>query len=226
MGKIIVINGADFSANSLGTVTPSEKVFVNVIPNVMGRGTVSGSGGYDEGDTVQISATAKAGYTFVKWSDNNTNAVRNITVGSQNLTLVAIFAINEGTVLEASETKDWMQLAYNTAEEVPSTISDVYKVVVYSLTNLTSNNFIRVRHDGMTSGARRCNYAFFDENGVLLHYKNLPSSQYVLYSVDDMIDISTLESLPTTLKVSINLSPAEHDGTTALDAHFLEVRKY
>lgn len=225
MGKIIVINGADFSANSLGTVTPSEKVFVNIIPNVMGRGTVSGSGGYDEGDTVQISATAKVGYTFVKWSDGNTNAVRNITAGSQNLTLVAIFAIYEGIVLEASETKDSMQLAYTTAEEVSAT-QDIYKLVVYNLTNLTSNNSIRVIHDGMTSGARRCNYAFFDESGVLLHYKNLPNNQYVLYSVDDMIDISTLESLPTTLKVSINLSTAEHDGTTAFDEHFLEVRKY
>jgi trimeric autotransporter adhesin len=43
-------------------------------------GTVSGAGNYNHGQSVTITATPSAGYDFVKWSDNNTNASRSITV--------------------------------------------------------------------------------------------------------------------------------------------------
>lgn len=63
-----------------------------------GSGTATGSGTYDEGTTVLIKAIANEGYKFVQWSDENTNAVRSVTL-TQNLTLQAIFA-SEGSPVQ------------------------------------------------------------------------------------------------------------------------------
>lgn len=43
-------------------------------------GTVSGGGSYAYNTTATLTATAKAGYEFVQWSDGNTNATRTVTV--------------------------------------------------------------------------------------------------------------------------------------------------
>ena len=48
-------------------------------------GTVSGSGVYDFGKSVEISASAKEGYHFVQWADGNTEAVRTITVSKDDV---------------------------------------------------------------------------------------------------------------------------------------------
>lgn len=45
------------------------------------------------GDTLAISATANAGYTFAGWSDGNSNSSRTVTVGTEPLTLYASFAV-------------------------------------------------------------------------------------------------------------------------------------
>ena len=57
-------------------------------------GTVSGSGTYNAGSTVTITATANNGYHFVQWNDGNTNAIRTITV-TGNATYVATFEANQ-----------------------------------------------------------------------------------------------------------------------------------
>ena len=54
------------------------------------QGTVSGGGTYSEGSRVNISATAKSGYTFDKWNDGNTSASRTVNV-SKNESFVAQF---------------------------------------------------------------------------------------------------------------------------------------
>ena len=53
-------------------------------------GTVSGSGEYDDGSEVIITAMPKQGYRFVSWSDDNTDNPRTITVSSDS-TFVANF---------------------------------------------------------------------------------------------------------------------------------------
>lgn len=58
-------------------------------------GSVSGGGTYNAGATATLTATANSGYHFVRWSDNNTQNPRNITVNS-NITLTAYFAANAG----------------------------------------------------------------------------------------------------------------------------------
>ena len=54
-------------------------------------GTVTGGGSYEEGTEVTITATPTSdGYAFVKWSDENTDNPRTLTV-TGNLELTAIF---------------------------------------------------------------------------------------------------------------------------------------
>lgn len=55
---------------------------VSVASNNTNYGTVSGGGDIEAGTTTTITATAKSGYKFVKWSDGNTNASRSITVNA------------------------------------------------------------------------------------------------------------------------------------------------
>jgi hypothetical protein len=61
------------------------------------NGTFTGSGTYMYNNVATITATPNTGYDFVKWSDNNTNASRSITVTS-NVTLTATFAIKQYSV--------------------------------------------------------------------------------------------------------------------------------
>ena len=59
-------------------------------------GKVSGAGYYDEGDTATIKAVANEGYTFVRWSDGNTEPERNIEI-TEDLNLQAVFEKVGGT---------------------------------------------------------------------------------------------------------------------------------
>ncbi len=52
---------------------------------------------YEYGDVIAIQATAKTGYSFSKWSDNNTQASRSITANDAAQSLVASFAANSNT---------------------------------------------------------------------------------------------------------------------------------
>lgn len=58
-------------------------------------GTVEGAGTYAAGTEITIKAIAKAGYRFVKWSDENTEAERKIVV-NEDLSLSATFEQGEG----------------------------------------------------------------------------------------------------------------------------------
>lgn len=69
---------------------------VTVNTNDTTMGTVTGSGRYVEGTTVTISATANAGYHFVRWTDGNTEATRTITV-TGDLSYTATFASDQAT---------------------------------------------------------------------------------------------------------------------------------
>lgn len=82
-------------------------------------GTVSGAGTYEVGSTATIKATPNAGYRFVKWNDGNTNAERQITITSSdisaNVTKLSytatfekikydvVFKNYDGTVLQTSQ---------------------------------------------------------------------------------------------------------------------------
>lgn len=66
------------------------------------HGTTTGSGVYQYGTSVTITATPADCYHFVKWSDNDTNASRSITItGTTNL--IATFEINKYTLEVVSD---------------------------------------------------------------------------------------------------------------------------
>lgn len=80
-------NGSDSGSGS-----PAMKTLtLTVSPS--GAGTVTGTGQYAQGTNATIKATAANGYVFSKWSDNDTNATRNVTVNS-DMSLVAMFTAN------------------------------------------------------------------------------------------------------------------------------------
>ena len=53
---------------------------------------------YEYGTQVTLTANANEGYTFVQWSDGDTNATRTITV-TGDLTLTATFTATDPTAL-------------------------------------------------------------------------------------------------------------------------------
>ena len=67
-----------------------ESYTITVMANYDAFGSVSGSGTYDEGTQVVITATPYEGYLFVSWNDSITDNPRTITVTSDS-TFVAIF---------------------------------------------------------------------------------------------------------------------------------------
>lgn len=93
MGKCLIIKGADFSAVSAEQVTIEDpRVVITVVASPVGGGTTTGTGSYDVGDTVTITATPAEGYIFKQWSDGDTNATRTIVVGNSAETYTAEFA--------------------------------------------------------------------------------------------------------------------------------------
>ena len=80
---------------------PDDAYTVTLNVNDPTMGTVTGSGTYAAGTTVTISATANAGYHFVNWSDDNTDATRQIVVNS-NITLTANFAADQQGIDEVN----------------------------------------------------------------------------------------------------------------------------
>lgn len=80
----VVISGG--SSSDSGDSTPQYTLTLSASDG----GTVSGAGTYDEGTTVLIKAIPDSGYKFVKWSDENTYAVRSVTV-NEAIELTATF---------------------------------------------------------------------------------------------------------------------------------------
>ena len=81
MGKILVIKGVDFSATSIETVKlVADKISINVLANPTEGGICTGTGVYDEGTQINISATPNNKYEFDSWDDGDTNLQRTIIV--------------------------------------------------------------------------------------------------------------------------------------------------
>lgn len=70
------------------------------------NGVVTGAGNYQYGDTVRITATANECYAFVKWSDDDSTAVRDIIIiGETKLT--AVFETIKYTIKVVSENESY-----------------------------------------------------------------------------------------------------------------------
>ena len=79
-----------------GSGTDGGKYMLTLAANNDSYGTVSGGGEYAAGTEVELKATAKSGYQFVKWSDGDTNATRTYTTTAEAVTLTAEFVVDDG----------------------------------------------------------------------------------------------------------------------------------
>ncbi len=100
------------------------------------EGTVTGNDTYEYGEIATIEATAKEGYEFVRWSDGNTNATREITV-TGNVSLTAEFAKKTYTVAVSCDTSKGTVTGGNTYEHgasvtITATANETYKFVRWS----------------------------------------------------------------------------------------------
>ena len=101
-GEVKVVEKVDFAFSSNGSLgmpsSPYEVkiVFYHDVAITAGEGgTVNEKGGrLAEGSTLSISATPAEGHHFVQWSDGSTDNPRNLTVGTEDITLTAEFALS------------------------------------------------------------------------------------------------------------------------------------
>lgn len=80
---------------------------ITVMSNDTSYGTVSGGGTYEEGTTIQLTATPNSGYRFVSWNDSNTDNPRSITVNA-DATYIATFEAIPPTQYTVSLNIGWL----------------------------------------------------------------------------------------------------------------------
>ena len=96
-------------------------------------GTLSGSGSYEAGATAVIKATAKSGYKFVKWDDDNTSAERSITVTADH-NYEALFAADTVTITVTSNAANKGTVKIDDGEAGASATKTVAKGTQVTLT--------------------------------------------------------------------------------------------
>ncbi len=75
---------------------------IRVVSDNRNKGWTTGSGEFGKGQTAHITATANSGYHFIRWSDGNTNAARDVTV-TKEMTYTAYFGANVYSITVKSE---------------------------------------------------------------------------------------------------------------------------
>ena len=86
--------------DSIGFYAP----FYTVVLASEGKGTVTGDGEYEIGETATLVATPDKGYSFSQWSDGNTDNPRTIYLDN-NLTLTATFVLTASAFSVSPTTK-------------------------------------------------------------------------------------------------------------------------
>lgn len=90
--EAVYLNGAWSSEdNPEGEAGGSGKVRISVTCSPADAGVATGSGSYEAGTEVEISATANKGYNFQGWSDGESNQTRTIIAGEGATSYVAQF---------------------------------------------------------------------------------------------------------------------------------------
>lgn len=135
--KTSMDNPLEFVAESNITLTATFEAIpqhtISVSANDGEMGSVTGGGTYDEGSTATLTATPVGGYVFEKWSDDNIDNPRTITV-SEAATYTAIFKLAPARVF-----------AYNL--DVVDNGDDTYTLSFIPNANATSGRVILYNDD-------------------------------------------------------------------------------
>ena len=83
---------------------------VNVTSNNDDLGTVTGSGEYEYGSIVTVTATPKEGCHFVQWSNGILDSTYSFIV-DQNVDVMAVFSVNVGIDAYGEDQQDWYMYA-------------------------------------------------------------------------------------------------------------------
>jgi len=115
-------------------------------------GTVTESGIFKKGQTLQITATPSEHYHFVKWNDNNTQNPRTVQV-TQDSTFTAVFAIDEHYVFINKNISDAGTVTgdgvyeYNTTVQLTATANEGYRFKGWSDGVMDASREITVTKD-------------------------------------------------------------------------------
>ncbi|MBO7133457.1 MAG: C10 family peptidase [Bacteroidales bacterium] len=104
-GSVVSTNAEySFTAEADRTLTANFELVnytISAVANPAEGGTINGAGDYTYGQTVSLSAVANTGYTFVNWTENETEVSTDATysfTATENRNLVANFQINTYTI--------------------------------------------------------------------------------------------------------------------------------
>lgn len=75
----------------MGAYEVQTQIVISVVANPPQGGSVTGGGIYPVGSNVELTATAEPNWTFDRWSDGETSAVRTVVTGGTNATYTANF---------------------------------------------------------------------------------------------------------------------------------------
>ncbi len=138
----------DENYNYIAYIANYKNIYVNVYSNTYGYGTVTGSGTYEYGTEVTITATANEGYQFLRWADGELNSTRTITVNTSMPQYQAIFADAEATTYTVT-------LNVNNAKYGSVYGSGKYTEGYYDINAVPADNYHFVKwSDGSTSEYR------------------------------------------------------------------------
>ncbi len=122
-----------------------DKYYVSAVADDDTHGSVTGEGTYDYGTQATLTATANAGYHFVRWNDGVTSSTRNVTVTSDT-SFVAEFEIETYTITVVSNNEEYGMVSGGGTYDYGS-------VVVLTATVLPGYRFVRW-NDGNTDPMR------------------------------------------------------------------------
>ena len=132
---------------------------LDVSANFPAMGTVTGSGSYEEGTTVTVTATAEEGYHFVQWDDENTDNPRSVTM-NDNVIMEAEFAADvvipthvlslESNYTVMGSVAGDGEYAEDSSVEISATANSGYVFVRWQDGNTSNPRTITMPHDDVT----------------------------------------------------------------------------
>ena len=164
---------------------------ITVISANESMGTVSGSGEYEVGAEVTITATANQGYRFANWNDGNTNNPRTITV-AEDATYIASFAA-EGTTTPDSNTI----VIYDTIvvhDTIGLTIHDTLYLPIYDTVYITDTTRL---HDTIYLPQYIHDTTYIVDTLLLTDTIYLPQYIHDTVYIHDTIYITGIENVAT-----------------------------
>lgn len=189
-------------------------------------GTVSGAGTYNVGSTATIKATPNTGYRFVKWSDGNTSAERQITVTTSdissnvtNRSYTATFELISYTITATAGTGGTVSgggsYGYGKTATLTATPNTGYKFVKWSDGNTSNPRTVTVSGNATYT-------AIFEKTECTVIFKNQDGSVVKTSKIQSGSKLGTLPTVSRsgyTFAGWIPCAPAIKTDGSVLDSY-------